>query len=142
MEVTVVSGNQPYAVEIHGGPHAWHADEPVEAGGGDSGPNPKSLLLGSLGACMAITVCMYAARKQWSLQGVSVRLRLLDSGANGDGTGIDVQIDLAGELTAADRERLLHVANACPIHRLLTGHVDIFVALAGPARTASGETPA
>ena len=62
-----------FRVEINNGRHHWTADEPVDLGGTDEGPNPYELLLGALAACTNITVAMYARRKEWSLDSISVR---------------------------------------------------------------------
>jgi putative redox protein len=68
---------------------------------------------------------MYASRKQWPLTGVQVELRFNPEGKPAAGTDISRSITLQGELTAEQRERLLQVANACPIHKVLTGEVRI-----------------
>lgn len=132
--VTAVNGDTPYAVtlEDHRG-HRWLADEPREAGGADQGPSPTELLLSSLGACTAMTVRMYATRKSWPLTGVEVRLEFNPDGtAAAGGSDIRRTITLQGDLSPGQRERLLDVANKCPIHKVLTGMIRIHTSLTPP----------
>jgi putative redox protein len=121
--VTAVLGEAPYVVTLSDGTHEWLADEPTEAGGGNRGPSPHQLVLSGLGACTAITLSMYAARKGWALAGVRVELQLNPDGAPAGGSEIRRRITLHGDLTPEQRERLLQVANACPVNRTLGGEI-------------------
>lgn len=110
--------------------HHWRADEPVSLGGGDTAPAPDQLLLSALGACTAITLKMYAARKQWPLKDVHVELWLNPNGKPASGIDIQRRVRIEGELDDSQRERLLQIANACPVHKMLAGEVRIDSALA------------
>jgi putative redox protein len=124
--VTASSNDAPYAVILKDQSHQWVADELQASGGGNTGPNPHQLLLSALGACTAITLRMYAARKSWPLSGIEVALEFNPSGTPPQG-GSDIRrcIRLRGELTGEQRARLLEIANHCPIHKVLTGEVRI-----------------
>lgn len=118
----------PYATQLVVGHHHWVADEPVDLGGGDTGPAPDEILLSALGACTAITLRMYAERKQWPLEGVEVEVAYAERGK--DKTVIQRTVHLRGALDEEQRARLLQVANACPVHNILTRAVDVPTALA------------
>ena len=129
--VTVVNAETPYVVTLSDGTHQWLADEPLEAGGGNRGPSPHQLVLSGLGACTAITLRMYAERKRWPLAGVTVELQLNPEGPPaGGGSEIRRRITLRGDLTDEQRERLLQVANACPVNRTLLGEIRTVTSLA------------
>ena len=124
------SADSPYLVQLSDGTHEWAADEPAANGGADRAPTPHQLLLSSLGACTAITLRMYAARKSWALQEVQVELQFNPGGPPpGGGSEIRRQVTLRGELSREQRERLLQIANACPIHKVLSGEIRIATSL-------------
>lgn len=126
------SDGTPYRVELDDDlAHAWLADMPEGQDGANAGPTPEHLLLSSLGACTAITLRMYAARKQWPLEAVDVELHFNPDGKPASGTELRRRIVLRGPLDEIQRERLLQVANACPIHRALTSEIRIATSLAG-----------
>jgi putative redox protein len=123
-----------FAQEIRVGPHVLAADEPASAGGTDTGPTPFGLLLSALGACTSMTVSMYARRKGWPLESVTVRLRHSKIDAKdcarcetkeGLVDHIEREIVLHGKLDAEQRARLLEIADKCPVHKTLTSEIDI-----------------
>ena len=111
--------------------HRWRADEPAALGGGDTAPDPMQLVLSALGACTAITLRMYAKRKGWALDQVEVDLALNPSGKPDSGNDIVRRLTVNGELDDSQRQRLVQIANACPVHKLLAGEIRIDTALAG-----------
>jgi putative redox protein len=132
-EVVVRSqGGLTQNIQIRG--HRITADEPVDEGGADAGPNPYELLLGALGSCTAITVQLYAKRKGWPLESVEVALQHERIHAE-DCADCDTRegyldritklITFNGPLDAAQRERLSEIAELCPVHRTLTHEVRI-----------------
>jgi len=125
--VQAVSSNTPYQVTLKADTnHSWISDEPVAVGGGDTGPSPTQLLLSSLGACTIITLQMYAGRKEWPLTGIEITLQLNPAGKPEAGhSEITRVITVQGQLSAEQRERLLQIANVCPIHKVLSGEIKI-----------------
>jgi len=132
--VVVHGGARGFAQEITAGRHRLLADEPTTAGGTGTGPDPYDFLLSALGACTSMTVSLYARRKQWPLEGVTVRLRHAKIHAadcedceqkDGMLDRIESEVVLHGTLTEEQRTRLLEIANRCPVHRTLTSVVSI-----------------
>jgi putative redox protein len=102
------------------------ADEPLALLGKNTGPAPTELVLMALGACTAITVRMYATRKEWTIDRIAVRLRWEPAEAAGQNfKAIDRVIEIDGPLDAEQRARLLEIANKCPVHKVLSGGVAI-----------------
>lgn len=129
--VTVSGSARGFAQTIAAGRHRLTADESEAAGGTDTGLTPYELLIAALGACTSMTVSLYARRKGWPLEDVSVNLRHAKVGA--DGTLVDRierDITLRGSLSDEQRARLLDIANKCPVHKTLTSKIDIETRLA------------
>ena len=123
-----------FAQEIHMGRHRIVADEPASAGGTDTGASPYDLLLAALGACTSMTVSMYARRKSWPLEEVTVHLRHSRIHATdcadcetkeGMLDRIERDIHFTGPLTDEQRSKLMEIANKCPVHGTLTSEIDI-----------------
>ena len=134
MAEVIVSSDGYLKQRIEAGNHIFSSDEPSSAGGRDSGPDPYSLLLSALGACTAMTIQIYAHRKEWPLEKVQVRLQhsriyakdceTCDS-KQGSLDQIRRNISLVGNLSEEQRTRLLEIGKRCPVHRTLTSGVSI-----------------
>ncbi len=128
--VTVESDGGRYAVSATARAHRWAGGEPEDLGGADNGPTPYELLLSALGACTAITLEMYAARKGWPLEKVHVTLEHSKEDRAGENGGrpvdmIDRIVRLEGPLDAEQQARLIEIANKCPVHQTLTNRIEI-----------------
>jgi putative redox protein len=120
--------------EMHSGPHQLTADEPEEVGGNNKGPGPYEYILMGLGACTSMTLRMYAEHKQIPLERVRVVLshrkihaKDCEDCATKDGKIDEIvrEITLEGELTGEQREKLLDIANRCPVHQTLTSEIVV-----------------
>lgn len=126
MPVTVKAtiGQTPYATTLETPDHAWTVDEPADVGGGSTGPRPGELLAASLASCTAITLRMYANRKGWAVDEITVEVTSeRDVAANR--TTFRCRVSATGDLNDEQRARLLHIAKACPIHKMLTNPIAI-----------------
>ena len=130
----VERGTGAFAVDVRAGRHRWVSDEPASVGGDDLGPGPYDLLTAALGACTAMTLRMYARHKQWPLDKVTVELTHGKVHAKdcaecetreGKVDRIERVITITGDLDAEQRERLLAIADKCPVHRTL--HSEVLV---------------
>jgi putative redox protein len=142
----VETGEGKFTEHLLDGRHRLLADEPTAVGGNDRGPGPYELLLMALGACTSMTLRLYADRKRWPLHRVSVRLRHTKIHAEdcascettqGMLDHVERVISLEGALDAGQRQRLLEIADMCPVHRTLTSEIKIATTLA----TAAGVSP-
>jgi putative redox protein len=136
----VVRTGKGLRTEVEAGGHGLVADEPESLGGTDEGPTPYDYLLAALGGCTAMTLRMYADRKGWPLESVTVRLsqdRIHATDCEecetekGRIDRIGREIELVGALDEGQRRRLLEVADMCPVHRTLKAEVLVENSLAG-----------
>lgn len=133
-EVLVTEQDTRFLRGLYTADHQWQADEPKNKGGTNQGPTPYALLLLSLGACTSMTLRMYANHKRLDIDNIEVRLRHQRVHAddcrdceNREGM-VDVlerDIHIDGKLDMAQRQRLLEIADKCPVHKTLTGRLHI-----------------
>lgn len=132
------SGRYQAAATVDG--RTFLIDEPVSLGGLGSGPTPYDLLGAALGACTAMTVRLYAERKAWPLDHVSVRVGHV-RGTLEARDRFDRELTLEGKLDDAQRARLLEIANRCPVHKTLERGADVETRLTAPTEvTADGSS--
>ena len=136
-EVVVRLEGEDFTTEIQADDHSIIADEPTSVGGNDFGPSPYDLLNASLGACTAMTLKMYARRKEWDLKEVLVHLSYCKAMAYSDHQAdpekgssridrFEIEIELEGDLDDAQRARLLEIAHKCPVHKTIATHPSEF----------------
>lgn len=114
-----------YKTKVYAGGHFIYSDEPEDIGGTDEGMPPAALLLASLGSCTAITIRMYADRKSFSLDHIKIELAICKEEEMSKETTISRKIELSGDLTDEQRERLFVIADKCPIHKILSHPIKI-----------------
>jgi putative redox protein len=119
------SGHGGLQMLIAAGPARLVADEPVLAGGLDLGPTPHDLVAAGLAACTAQTLRLYALRKAWPLGAVHVEVTHARTAGEQPADTFTRRIDLGGDLDDARRERLMQIADMCPVHRMLTAGARI-----------------
>jgi uncharacterized OsmC-like protein len=133
-DIVVRGGAASFKQEIIAGKHRLVADEPASAGGGDAGPDPYDYLLAALGVCTSMTVGLYARRKQFPLENITVSLwhsRIYAQDCEECETKegmldrIDVEVELTGLLSAEQHDKLMEIAAKCPVHRTLTSEINI-----------------
>jgi uncharacterized OsmC-like protein/alpha/beta superfamily hydrolase len=139
--VVAETGNGKFAQAVSvGGAHSLLADEPLHYGGNDTGPSPYDYLLAGLGACTSMTMRMYADRKNIPLERVSVTLKHNKIHASdcetcetveGKIDSIEREIEISGNLDEDSRQKLLEIADRCPVHRTLNSEVEITSRLKG-----------
>jgi uncharacterized OsmC-like protein len=131
----IVSGAAAgFAQKIQIGSHQLEADEPVSFGGADRGPSPYDLLLAALGSCTSMTIGLYARKRGWPLENITVSLRHSKIHAadcdncetkEGKIDRIERDIQLTGSLTDDQRAKLMEIADKCPVHQTLTSEINI-----------------
>lgn len=133
-QVLVGEQNKQFTRRIFTANHLLTADEPAPSGGLDLGPNPYEYLLAALGACTSMTIRMYANRKQFPLENIEVLLQHSRIHADdcrecesteGMVDRIEKNVKLEGDLTAEQRDRLMEIADRCPVHRTLLNEILI-----------------
>jgi putative redox protein len=134
-EVIVTSLSNLQNEVRYGADHTLVTDEPIEAGGEDAGPDPYTLLLAALGSCISMTTRLYAKRKAWPLERVTVRLRQnrihakdcseCINSTEGYVHRIERSVKFEGNLTDEQHARLQEIAHKCPVHKTLTSPIVV-----------------
>jgi putative redox protein len=124
-------GKDHYKVILQAGKNTIIADEPESSGGKDEGMNPHEILACALGACTCATLRMYADRKEMILDQVDVSVVLTKDDQKNE-TNMRRMITLTGDLTPEERDRLLQIAEKCPVHKTLTNPIHIQTTLINP----------
>ncbi|HEX5706511.1 MAG TPA: OsmC family protein [Pyrinomonadaceae bacterium] len=134
-EVVVTSLSNLQNEVRYGDGARFTSDEPQTLGGDGAGPDPYALLLGALGSCISMTVTLYARRKGWPVERVTVRLRQqrihardcaeCETKTDGFVHRIERAVEIEGDLTDEQRARLQEIAHKCPVHKTLTSEIVV-----------------
>jgi putative redox protein len=116
-------GGYVHDVQIEGGRHRLVVDEPLEAGGADAGPAPTRLLAAALASCIAITIEMYAERKEWELGAVEVEVDVTYEDFTPNSFAATIR--LPPGMSEEQRERLLVIARKCPVHKVVASETRV-----------------
>ena len=127
-----VIGTEHYKTEVTASNHLVLVDEPTDVGGSNLAPAPSEFLEVSLASCTAITLRMYADRKGWPVEKISVEVNIIKEDKL---TRFERRISLAGELSEEQRQRLLQIANSCPVHKVLTNPIKVETSLSASLKT-------
>ncbi|MDO4879763.1 MAG: OsmC family protein [Capnocytophaga sp.] len=122
--VTATLKKEKYTTTITTENHTFLVDEPTQVGGADQAASPLEYLASALASCTAITIKMYAERKEWNLQEVSVKVDFTRN-IQENTASAKKEITLNGNLSEEQKERLLTIGKQCPIHKILTNPVEI-----------------
>lgn len=137
-KVAVLTSDESYTTQIKAGKHHLLADEPEDVGGDDRGPTPYDLMSSALGACTSMTLQMYAKRKKWDLKEVIVHLNhdkdYAEDCVNSEKSGAKIdqferRIELKGDLDDGQKQKLLEIADKCPVHKTLHSDVKVITSL-------------
>lgn len=120
--ITATIGKNHYETVLTASSHHLLADETQDKGGTNLGPAPEEFLMMSLASCTAITLRMYADRKKWPVEKIRVEVKTEKSSTT---TIFHCQVYLEGVLDGGQRQRLLQIAKACPVHKTLTNPIEI-----------------
>lgn len=124
--IVVLNQGEKYKTTVSAGNHKVITDEPLDHDGKDLGPTAHQLLLGALGACISITVKMYADRKQWPVKDISVELNMEKYVEDGvEKTRIFKKVNIEGDLTEEQMSRLMMISEKCPVHKTLSNPITI-----------------
>jgi putative redox protein len=122
--ITATIGIDTYITVIASDQHTLFIDEPISDGGENKGMTPEEILAASLGSCTCITLRMYANKKGWRLRKIETTVTI-DRNKEAKNTTMTRKIKLDGELEQEQIERLLYMANKCPIHEILVNPISV-----------------